>query len=147
MRGEFSELLSIGVLRTIRNNLLGFSQIEGDFSGDYRFNLVGYVHDKTHFQQTLKQLGKQIEESDCEAYYVADSALFTKPSLQALSDQVLWISRPPSSLKSVKQACADTDQPEMEQLAEGYFGKEVDSEYGGVKQRWLIVYSEKAYAR
>ncbi len=109
--------------------------------------ISGNTSDKTHFQQTLKQLGQQIEESNCEAYYIADSALFTKPSLQALSDQVLWISRPPSSLKSVKQACADTDQSEMEQLAEGYFGKEVDSEYEGVKQRWLIVYSEKAYAR
>lgn len=109
--------------------------------------ISGNTSDKTHFQQVLRQLGQQLEESDYRAYYVADSALFTEPSLKALSNQTLWISRPPSSLKSVKEAYANIDQSKMDQLAEGYWGKEISSEYGGVKQRWLIVYSEKAYAR
>ena len=109
--------------------------------------IAGSTSDKTHFQKILKELGQQVGDSDYQPYYVADSALYTAPTLKTLSAQTLWISRAPSSLKAVKEVYAQTDQSEMEELATGYFGKEIDSEYGGVKQRWLIVYSEKAYIR
>jgi transposase len=109
--------------------------------------IAGNTSDKTHFQEVLKELEEQIKDADYQSYYVADSAMYTASTLKTLSDQTLWISRPPASLKAVKEACAETNQSEMEELATGYFGKEIDSDYGGVAQRWLIIYSEKAYER
>ncbi len=35
----------------------------------------------------------------------------------------------------------------MEALEDGYWGEEVVSEYGGIRQRWLLVYSETAAER
>ena len=35
----------------------------------------------------------------------------------------------------------------MRQLTEGYLGKEVLVNYGGIQQRWLVVFSEAAYQR
>jgi transposase len=109
--------------------------------------IAGNTSDKTHFQEILKGLKQQVENSDSQAYYIADSALYTSASLKTLSEQTLWVSRPPSALNAVKEAYIQIAQPEMEELTEGYFGKEITSDYGGVKQRWLVVYSEKAYER
>lgn len=109
--------------------------------------IAGNTSDKKHFQEILKELEQQVAASDYQPYYVADSALYTAPSLKTLSEQTLWISRPPSGLKTVKEAYAQSSQSEMDELAPGYFGKEIDSDYGGVAQRWLIIYSEKAYER
>lgn len=109
--------------------------------------IAGNTPDKTHFREVLEQLEEQFTDSDYKAYYVADSALFTKPSLGAISELTLWISRPPAALNSVKQAYRYIDSSDMEKLAEGYWGSEICSTYGGVQQRWLIVYSEKAHVR
>lgn len=109
--------------------------------------IAGNTSDKKHFQEILKGLEQQVKHSDYQPYYVADSALYTAPSLKTLSEQTLWISRPPSALKTVKEAYAQVNQSEMDELAPGYFGKEIASDYGGVPQRWLIIYSEKAYER
>jgi len=109
--------------------------------------IAGNTSDKTHFRKVLKQLEEQLVESDHKAYYVADSALFTEPSLKAISELTLWISRPPAILKSVKQAYRHVGLRDMEELAEGYLGSEICNTYGGVRQRWLVVYSEKAHAR
>lgn len=109
--------------------------------------IAGNTSDKTHFREVLEHLGEQLVESDYKAYYVADSALFTEPSLKAISELTLWISRPPSSLKSVKQVYRHIDLRGMEELAEGYWGSEICSTYGGIRQRWLVVYSEKAHTR
>lgn len=107
----------------------------------------GNTSDKTHFQEVLKELEQQLKDADYQSYYVADSAMYTASTLKTLSDQTLWVSRPPASLKAVKEAYVQTNQSEMEELATGYFGKEIDSDYGEVAQRWLIIYSEKAYER
>ena len=36
---------------------------------------------------------------------------------------------------------------EMIRLTGGYWGQEVASRYGGMAQRWLVVYSQAAYER
>ena len=144
-------LIEFGYSKDKRSDLQQFmislmSSLDGDVPLLAK-TIAGNTSDKTHFQQVLKELGKQIEQSEEPFYYVADSALFTKSSLETLSDQTLWISRPPSSLKEVRQTYATNHPSEMKKLEEGYFGKEIHSEYGNVKQRWLVIYSEKAYTR
>jgi transposase len=42
----------------------------------------------------------------------------------------------------------DTDTEKMSSTAlNGYHLFSTDAEYGGVKQRWIVVFSEKAFAR
>jgi hypothetical protein len=35
----------------------------------------------------------------------------------------------------------------MQPLEEGYWGKEVTSEYGNIRQRWLVIFSAAAQQR
>jgi transposase len=56
-----------------------------------------------------------------------------------------WVSRVPETLSEAKRITQSTDL--LEDLEPGYRGKEFKSEYGGVEQRWLLVYSEQAYMR
>jgi transposase len=56
-----------------------------------------------------------------------------------------WVSRVPETLSEAKQITQYTGL--LEDLESGYQGKEFKSEYGEVKQRWLLVYSEQAYTR
>jgi len=80
-------------------------------------------------------------------YYVADSALYTEETIVQLSGEMLWISRAPEVLKSVKSAIRGIAPTEMKDVGNGYCVAELGSWYGGVRQRWLVVFSEKALAR
>lgn len=84
--------------------------------------IAGNTSDKKHFREVLKDLKDQITDSDHQAYYIADSALYTEPNLKELSALTLWVSRPPTTLKSVKQAYSQVDISDMTKLAEGYLG-------------------------
>lgn len=46
-----------------------------------------------------------------------------------------------------KQLVRTTERAEMTKLMSGYVGKEVAYTYGGIAQRWLVVFSEAAYER
>lgn len=56
-----------------------------------------------------------------------------------------WITRVPETLSETKNVIQYAGP--LEELEAGYAGKEFVSEYGGVQQRWLLVYSEQAYLR
>jgi transposase len=53
----------------------------------------------------------------------------------------------PETLKQAQELVEASRKTEMEMLEEGYWGKEVMSEYAGIRQRWLVVYSEAAQQR
>lgn len=55
--------------------------------------------------------------------------------------------RVPETLAQAKQLVKDTLATDMSEIEPGYKGKEMECEYAGVKQRWLIVFSEAAQAR
>ncbi len=56
-----------------------------------------------------------------------------------------WITHVPEKIAEAKAAIRSIE--DLEELEVGYQGKEIMSQYGGVEQRWLIVYSEQAYQR
>jgi transposase len=76
---------------------------------------------------------------------VADSALYTRQTIADLSSRMKWVTRVPETLSEEKKVLQY--EGALETLEPGYCGKEFSSEYGGVKQRWLLVYSEQAYMR
>lgn len=106
--------------------------------------VAGNTSDKELFRERLKELREQIQSGD-HIYFVADSALYTRKSIEDLSLSMKWITRVPETLAEAKKVIQHADV--LEELDPGYFGKEFTSAYGGVKQRWLLVYSEQAYLR
>lgn len=106
--------------------------------------VAGNSSDKALFQERLKELQKQIREGE-DAYFIADSALYTQKTITTISESMKWITRVPETLSEAKKLVQYADP--LEELETGYSGKEFVSEYGEVQQRWLLVYSEQAYLR
>lgn len=93
----------------------------------------------------IKQLVKGLADSSA-FIYVGDSAIYS--NILERSADLFWISRVPENIKEVRTLVStpDTDIAWVE-LGNGYSYYPTISEYGGVKQRWLMFFSEAAYQR
>lgn len=79
-------------------------------------------------------------------YWVADSALYSEANLQTLAaHRGYWVTRVPETLRLAKQQVAEVGTPE--DLVPGYRYRRVEVEYGGVRQRWLVITSVQALQR
>ena len=108
--------------------------------------LDGNQSDKTSFPHTIREYLSQLCGSDAP-YFIADSALYSAQNIAKLSD-VRFITRVPETLKAVKELY-QTISPEDMQSASlgGYSYLSVDSTYGNILQRWLVVHSQAASQR
>jgi transposase len=107
--------------------------------------LSGNSSDKESFAQTVKAYCEHLKGKK-RPYFVMDSAGYSEKSLKTLQE-MKWLMRVPETLAKAKRLVKETEQPEMTGLTAGYVGQEIKSEYGGVAQRWLIVFSQAAYDR
>ena len=108
--------------------------------------LSGNSNDKKSFRESIKKFREQFDKKRLP-YFVADSAFYTAEGLQELSG-ILWVSRVPETVKEAKKAIGETKKEEIEESGlPGYRFREIASEYAGVTQRWLVVYSGQAYER
>lgn len=111
--------------------------------------LNGNSSDKTSFHETIGRVcefQKQLKTDD-DFFWVADSALYVPDKLLACSD-INWLSRVPENIK----ACANlvsvpSGDVQWTKGSNGYEWTEVCSKHGGIKQRWLLVFSQQAYER
>ena len=79
--------------------------------------------------------------------WVADSALYSQDKLLKHSDY-LWISRVPETIKEAKKLLETREESiDWNECGNGYKIAPFFSEYGAVKQRWLLIYSQKSYDR
>lgn len=111
--------------------------------------LDGNSSDKTSFHETIKKVRAfQQQLTACsDFFWIADSALYVPEKLLALPD-VNWLSRVPENIKEcAKLVSIPSADVRWTKGNNGYEWTEVGSTYGGIKQRWLLVYSEQAYAR
>jgi transposase len=108
----------------------------------------GNEADKAVFGKILVEFKKQL---DCEGIVVADSALYSQENLQLIR-HLKWISRVPMTIKKAKDKVQNVELPEMdeennhqktESKSSGYSWKKEEVTYGGIKQIWLIIASEK----
>ena len=78
--------------------------------------------------------------------YVGDSAIYA--NILQHSDDMFWITRAPEKLKEVN-TLVSTPEEDLTwiQLNNGYSYSATTSDYKGVKQRWLLFFSEAAYHR
>jgi transposase len=111
--------------------------------------LSGNASDKNHFREIVKEYGASLQEKWGEdKIWVWDSAVYSEKNIKEISPSYKWITRVPETLSEAKELIENSDLEKMRSTSlDGYhlFSTEVD--YGGVKQRWIVVFSEKGYAR
>ena len=108
----------------------------------------GNEADKAVFGKILIEFKKQI---NFESVMVCDSALYSQENIK-LIEHLKWITRVPMTIKRAKELVQsveieEVDSEEIEKRRylnlDGYKWKEEIVNYGGVKQIWLIVESQK----
>jgi transposase len=111
--------------------------------------LDGNSSDKRSFHETIKNVQsfqKQIK-CDNDFKWLADSALYSKEKLLRANDY-LWVCRVPETINEAKKLVEKSnDMIDWTEQEKGYRTSEFASEYGDIKQRWILVYSEQAYYR
>lgn len=110
--------------------------------------LSGNTSDKTHFREVVNKYSKMLAESAEDPYFIMDSAMYTEKNVREMSGKVMWISRAPESINMVRDLEIATDVEDMEKCyQEGYLLKAFTKTYADVKQKWVVVFSEKNYAK
>lgn len=108
--------------------------------------LSGNSSDQKSFANSIKEYRKQFENRELP-YFVMDGAFYTKENITDLSE-IIWVTRVPERIKAAREIIANLNHDDLsESEKEGYFYQEVQSDWSGVNQRWLVVYSHAAYAR
>jgi transposase len=99
----------------------------------------GNQSDKKVFGEIARKYKKQLE---FETTIVSDSALYSENNLR-LMKEISWVTRVPFSLKKAKEIVSSLSLSEFTKSEiEGYAHQEVESNYAGIKQRWLVVESQ-----
>lgn len=107
--------------------------------------LSGNSSDNTAFRETIKNHIGQLQNITSFEYLVMDSAGYAKETLTNYSDKVKWISRVPETIKACKDAVRSDEK--LEVLDEKHRYRTLASDYAGIEQRWLLIWSEEAYKR
>lgn len=111
--------------------------------------LNGNSSDKKSFHETINRVckfQKQLKAAD-DFFWVADSALYVPDKLLACSD-VNWLSRVPENIKACSSLVSiPREEVEWTKGSKGYEWSEVCSQHGGIKQRWLLIFSQQAFER
>jgi transposase len=105
--------------------------------------LSGNTSDARDFGQVVTEHMRQLQTTYGTTCLVADSALYSEENLQKLADPgVTWITRVPATLTEAQNALEQVTLEAMFPLKEGYRYHVRPSRYGGVAQRWVVIYSE-----
>lgn len=98
----------------------------------------GNQADRTRFAELLQEFK---EQWTFEGICVADAALYSEENLVAMAG-LKWLTRVPLSIKTASQLVENTRRLQASKLP-GYATAESVSEYGGVRQRWIVVESQE----
>ena len=108
----------------------------------------GNSSDAHDFGQVITDHIAQLQLTYGMTFLVADRALYSAENLQKLADTNLtWITRVPATLREAQAVLAQADPQTMMPLTEGYRYHVVRSSYGGIEQRWVLLYSEHRQAQ
>jgi transposase len=103
----------------------------------------GHSSDGKAFGQVVSDHLAQLHTPYGAAYLVADSALYSADNLQKLAEtQMQWITRVPATLGEAQAVLAQAAPQTMAPRREGYRYCVIPSTYGGVAQRWVLLYWE-----
>lgn len=104
--------------------------------------LSGNTSDGKEFGHIVREHIAQLQTTYGTTYLVADSALYSDDNLQKLAaTRIKWITRVPATLREARVALDRVDPQALASLTEGYRYHELPSTYGGMEQRWVLIYS------
>lgn len=108
--------------------------------------LDGNSSDKITIIEGMKALQEALSSEEMtESIYIADSAFYTKENIVSFRGN--WISHAPEKLKEVKKYMVMKDLPFITCTEKEYQVYGFNSSYEGIKQRWVLVYSQQMYNR
>ena len=94
------------------------------------------------FGEVIRTYVQQLHLTYGMTYLVANSALYSAANLQKLAQtHMKWITRVPATVSDAQAVLAHADPQAMTVLNEDYRYHELTSLYGGVQQRWILIYS------
>jgi transposase len=106
--------------------------------------LSGNSSDAQEFGQVIRDHIAHLHTTYGAPSLVADSALSSADNLQKRAEtQLQWITRVPATLGEAQAVLAQADPQTMAPLREGYRYCVMPSTYGGVAQRWVLLYAEQ----
>lgn len=108
--------------------------------------LDGNNSDKHSLRKTVEAYCRHLTEGE-EPWFVMDSAAYTADNIGNWGTGRKWLTRVPETITEAQTALQSVATDEMTQLTKGYAIHPTTSHYGGVSQRWLVVYSEQAEQR
>jgi len=95
--------------------------------------------------QALKEVLETEGMDEAASTFIADSSFYTRDNITAFTGK--WISHAQESLNEVQRYLVMENLPFVGSQAQGYSTYGLDSSYGGVAQRWVLVSSEQMYRR
>ena len=98
----------------------------------------GNESDQRVFAELIRSFVKRVE---LDTLFVADAALYSGKNLDGLA-QLRWLSRVPETIREARELLESLDGDNLTRAQQGYRVAEVSSDYGGVKQRWVVIESE-----
>ena len=105
--------------------------------------LSGNSSDAQEFGHVIRTHIEQLRTTYAATYLVADSALYSEANLASLAQtEMKWITRVPATLREAQAVLGSANPQAMAPLTEGYRYQALTSTYGGVAQRWVLIYSE-----
>ena len=114
----------------------------------YMQALSGNTNDQDSFHNLVSSHLDSLKAAQRCQYVIADSALFVAKTIRSLDEQNrLFISRAPMKIAAVKALVQAYQVQELTTMKNGYRGIWHDQEYAGVKQKWLLLFSEPAFLR
>jgi transposase len=107
--------------------------------------LDGNSSDKESFRETVVAYTRQWED-EAPPWFIMDSAGYTRDNLVSWQD-IKWVTRVPETIGEAKRVLQAVPTEAMEAVGNGYRLLPLGNTYAGIRQRWLLVYSEQAYKR
>jgi len=94
--------------------------------------------------KALQKVLESDETTEVVSTFIADSAFYNKKNISSFTGK--WVSHAQDKLKEVKQYLT-MDLPFVDSQKQGYRIHGFNSSYGGVEQRWVLVFSSQMYKR
>jgi transposase len=101
----------------------------------------GNSSDKKTILEAITTL-KSVLRPESKVYYVADSSFYTDDNIKNIGKS-LWISRVPATITEAKELLAANLNLKTLKSDERYSFYQTFVEYGGVKQKWVLLLSHK----
>lgn len=107
--------------------------------------LDGNSSDKESFRHSVQAYICQLEGEE-PPWFIMDSAGYTHENLVAWED-IDWVARVPETIAEAKRVLRSIELTHMQEVGNGYRIAPLGNLYAGIRQRWLLVYSQQAYER